>query len=218
MHQLTHVVLAYDDYACTSLVGSIPSNGKCIGATKAKIGSWRVQCNTASKTEIATSTSAPYIPGDLKRRNKMRMASIDQVHNVTATPYTSHSTIGAIVVASSVASEISSAVNASATNDVTAKTTSSPSAGAALSSAIISGTAIEYNLTAYMTAGPNSTYTTSSPTSATTFSTVTYTGTRGGNGTVLLHVGGSSSNQIDGASILITLLCGVLAVAGAVTL
>lgn len=215
--ELTDVVFAYDDYGCTSLVGSVPSNGKCIAATKAKIGSWQVQCNTTEKVSSAP-TRAPYLPGELKRRSKMRISSMDEVHNMTAMESTSCTTTDATVVASSVANEISSAVNASATQNAAANITSSPSAGAALSSAISSGTAIEYNLTAYVTAGPNSTYTTPSTKTATSFSTVTYTGTRGSNGTVLLHVGGSSSNQIDSASILVTFLCGVLAVVGAISL
>lgn len=198
-------MLAYDDYGCTSLVGSLPTNGKCVAATKAKIGSWQVRCDTGAHVS-STSSSAMYAPGDLKRRGKQRLPSIRDVGATTTHPSVSR-TVTLTLIASPVASDVSSPVNASASSDPAASITPSPSAGATLSTSVNSGSGIEYNLTLSVIAAANSSYVMSTLKTVRPSSTVTGSS----NGTALLHVGGSPSNQPDARRVMVTALCGVLA-------
>ncbi|KAK5945570.1 hypothetical protein PMZ80_002775 [Knufia obscura] len=209
------VVLAYEDYGCSSLVGSVPASGKCVAATKAKIGSWQVNCNSTD-TSSASAAVTSFAPGELKRRGKYRLPAIRDDANMT------NVTTDPLATASSIGNEISSAISASATDTAAAGITSSPSAGAALSSAVSSGSELAYNLTSYVTdtaasvtatGAMNGTGTPSM--TATTAPTITYTGSKNENGTVTFQKGAAAAVEIGKGRILVTVLIGVLAVVGA---
>lgn len=211
---LTLTVLAFEDDGCSNLVGSVPTSGKCVAATKGKIGSWQANCNiTHSNPASAAVTS--YAPGELKRRGKTRIPAIRgdaNVANMTNNP---------VATASSIVSEISSAISASATSITGAEVTSSPYAGAALSSAVSSGADIRYNLTyvtdtavsATATGATNGTATPSITTA--TAPTITYTGSIHDNGTVTFHKGAAAALQIGNGRLLMTVLTGMLTILGA---
>ncbi|KAK5095920.1 hypothetical protein LTR70_010028 [Exophiala xenobiotica] len=190
------VVLAYDDYECSSLVGSVPVSGKCVAATKAKIGSWQAQCNSTDGSHVAAAATS-YASGELKRRGKYRLPAVRDEANMT------NYTTDPIATASSIVSEISSAISESATA-TDAETTSSPSAGAAFSSAVSSGAEIGYSLTSYLTdtASPATTTgarnATGTPSMTTTgaATVVTYSGNTHANGSRHLPAG-CSSNEPD---------------------
>lgn len=125
-------VLAYEDYSCSTLVGSVPASGKCIASTRAKIGSWKASCN-------ATSTSTSYSSGELKRRTKSRL----EIPRDEATTTTTKTLINQNITmtAGSIASEQASAVSASMINSVEVVTT--PSAGAQLNANGCGGREVE---------------------------------------------------------------------------
>ncbi|KAK5074288.1 hypothetical protein LTR64_006567 [Lithohypha guttulata] len=218
------VVLAYNDYGCSSLVGSIPSSGKCVASTKARIGSWQAVCNSTIVSADDKATIQTFAPGELKRRGKLRLPAIrDEVNHTSSITLTNENNVA---TASSIVSEISSGISASATIEVAAGVTSLPSAGAALSSAISSGAGISYNLTSYVTdtatantsasvtGGGNGTYTPPSMTTALSPTvTATYSGKTNGNGTAQLHMGQASST-FDSSKSLATVYTGLLVVFG----
>lgn len=157
------IVLAYEDYGCGKVIGSIPPSGKCVGSTTARIGSWQASCN-GTETKPETSTNTPtYMPGDVKRRVKNRGVYVPREDNVSArvtgnSSVTTTSTCtltsdATLSTASSLASEISSGIAASVAVSVTGTDAMSlPSAEAALSSAIASGAGVAegYSLTGYV--------------------------------------------------------------------
>jgi len=212
---LTEKVLAYDDYECSSLVGSVPVSGKCVAATKAKIGSWQAQCNSTDGSHVSAATTS-YASGELKRRGKYRLPAVRDEANMT-----NYST-DPIATASSIVSEISSAISESATA-TDAETTSSPSAGAAFSSAVSSGAEIGYSLTSYLTdtAGPATTTgarnATGTPSMTTTgaATVVTYSGNTQANGSVTFQRGAAATNQIGNGKVLTTILASMLVALGA---
>ncbi|KAJ9650021.1 hypothetical protein H2198_010654 [Neophaeococcomyces mojaviensis] len=216
-------VLAYTDYACTSLVGSVPASGKCLASITAKIGSWKAVCNSSS---TASGDAASYTPSELKRRSSPRLPRIRQQaeNSSVTTPTTLLTTsIGEdtrTAVASSVASQISSGISADANATITALTT--PSAGAQLSSVISSGSLINANLTSYVTYTGNASaiYTgTLSMTTTTPHATVTYSGTTNSNGSATLHMGMASAQATANGRVLVTVLAGMAALLfGAVAL
>lgn len=212
---LTEKVLAYEDYECSSLVGSVPVSGKCVAATRAKIGSWQAQCNSTDSSQVATAATS-YASGELKRRGKYRLPAVRD--EADRTSYTT----GPIATASSIVSEFSSAISESATA-TDAEVTPSPSAGAAFSSAVNSGADIGYNLTSYLTdtasqatttAGENAIGTPSMTTTSAP-AVITYSGDTHANGSVTFQRGAAATNQIGNGKVLTTILASMLVILGA---
>lgn len=191
----------------------MPASRKCVGATKARIGSWSALCGVTSPVAASSSNveNTGYAPGELKCRGKARFQQPRAEVNMTST------SMDVTKTASPTVSENSSAFSASGSVAVT----TAPSAGAALSSAIGSGTviAIAYNLTSYVTEAaplPSMTTTTApgygngtygkngSYTSPKVTTTATYTGTKSGNGTMILAHGGAASTKFEGLAVVLS--------------
>jgi len=198
------------------LVGSVPVSGKCVAATKAKIGSWQAQCNTTNDNQVSA-TLTSYAPGELKRRGKYRLPAVRDEVSMT------NGTTDSVATASSIVSEMSSAMAVSATA-TGAEVTSAASAGAAFSSAISSGADLGYNLTSFLTdtagsatvTGANNATDTPSMTTTSAQTVVTYTGSTDANGSVIFQKGAAATIQVGNGKGLTTILTSMLVVLGAV--
>lgn len=215
---LIPLVLAYTDYSCSSLVGSVPASGKCLASTKAKIGSWKAICNNTS-TSPSNNLQTSYMPGELRRRDNRRLPKIRQQaesainRTVTTTQSTSQAQVTRTVVASCITSHISSGISADVNATVTVATI--PSADAALSSSVSFGYLIDTSLTSHATytGSAAAIYTgTLSMTNATTAhpATVTYSGTANRNESATLYMGSASLQGAADGRVLLTVLSGMV--------